>query len=179
MFRRMSFGTDNFFDITLCIDSAIKFKSRFNGDKGLIKRIVVARKTRETWAEDGPWQADNPEFFGGHNIFSVAIISPQFSQYFLGGNYFSPIFTIFSWWQLFLHNFHNIFLVAIISGKMHSGSVPLFLRREIECRGSCHSAGREELGLGKNFFARRGVSFQVGVRGDQQGGLETWVSSSI
>ena len=88
MFRRMSFGTDNFFDITLCIDSAIKFKSRFNGDKGLIKRIVVARKTRETWAEEGPWQADNPEFFGGHNIFLVAIISPQFSQYFLGGNYF-------------------------------------------------------------------------------------------
>ena len=28
MFRRMSFGTDNFFDITLCIDSAIKLKSR-------------------------------------------------------------------------------------------------------------------------------------------------------
>ena len=84
------------------------------------KSTCGANKTkdeRETWAEEGPWQADNPEFSGGCSIF----------------------------------------LVAIISGKMHSGSVPLFLRREIECRGSCHSAGREELGLGKNFFARRGL----------------------
>ena len=49
-------------------------------------------------------------------------------QYFLGGNYF---------WE------------------NASGSVPLFLCREIECRGSCHSAWREELGLGKNFLAQR------------------------
>ena len=124
----MSFGPDNFFDITiLCIDSAIKFKSRFNEHKGLIKRIVVARKTRETWAEEGPWQADNPEFFGGHNIFLVAIISPQFSQYFLGGNYFSTIFTIFSWWQLFLGKCIRGACPYFCVGKLNAGEVATLL----------------------------------------------------
>ena len=45
--------------------------------------VVPPRKMRETWAEEGTWQADNPKFSGGLRYFLAGGL-----HYFLGGNYF-------------------------------------------------------------------------------------------
>ena len=64
----------------------------------------------------------------------------------------------------------NLFLVAIISGKMHPrGPCPYFCAGKLNAGEVALSAWREELGLGKKFLAL----MRLGVRGDQQGRLGT------